>query len=197
MSGEIFINYRSVDARSYAILLYLSLSACFGADAVFLDTESIPVGTDFPEQLLHHIRHARVVLAVIGPNWLSPARSRRRRIRREDDWTFRELAEAFTWDIRVVPVLADNARLPTPRELPAHLAQLGRRQYRALRIRDFRTDLDRITNDLIGLDPQLARMSSQRRTDLGGRQWNLWRNTASIGRANQGADGMSYPPNPS
>src|SRR5262245_21770709 len=164
MDGEIFINYRSADTRSYAALLYVELSRCFGPDLVFLDSESIPAGADFAEQLLGRVRHARAMLAVIGPDWLRGTGSRwRPRLKEPIDWTRRELVEAFAAGVPVIPVLTDNTRMPTERELPNCLAQLSRCQYRRLRCRDATTDLDRIVNDLIASDHHLV-LAARRRS---------------------------------
>jgi hypothetical protein len=163
MHGEIFINYRSADTHSYAALLYLGLSRRFGPDRVFLDSESIPAGADYVEQLLGRVRRARALLAVIGPAWLSPVGSRWWRRRREPtDWTRRELVEAFTAGIPIIPVLTEDTCMPTRHQLPPSLTQLGRCQYRRLRCGDLSTDLDRIVNDLIAADPLLREAASQR-----------------------------------
>jgi hypothetical protein len=163
MNGEIFINYRSADTHSYAGLLYLELSRCFGPDLVFLDSESIPAGADFVEQLLGRVRRARAMLAVIGPAWLSPAGSRWWQRRREPiDWTRRELVEAFAAGVPVIPVLTEDTCMPTRHELPPGLMQLSRCQYRRLRCSDLSADLDRIVNDLIASDPQLQAAARQR-----------------------------------
>ncbi len=76
-----------------------------GKDRVFLDCESIPAGADFVEELLARVRSARVLLAVIGPRWLTAtdADGRQRRIDNPDDWIHREIAEAFIAGIRIVP----------------------------------------------------------------------------------------------
>jgi TIR domain-containing protein len=165
MHGEVFINYRGTDSRSYGALLYVELSRRFGPELVFLDSESLPAGTDFAEQLLGQARQARAMLAVIGPGWLAPTRSRwlgRLRCKGSTDWTRRELAEAFAAGVKVIPVLTDDAELPTERELPACLAPLSRCQYRRLRCRDAMADLDRIVNDLIAADPDLADAARRR-----------------------------------
>jgi hypothetical protein len=166
MYGEVFINYRGTDSRSYGALLYVELSRRFGPELVFLDSESLPAGTDFAEQLRERARRARAMLAVIGPGWLAPTRSRwlgRLRLKDSTDWTQRELAEAFAAGVTVIPVLTDDAELPTERELPACLAPLSRCQYRRLRCRDATADLDRIVNDLIASDPELA-LAARRRS---------------------------------
>src|SRR6266516_2541345 len=114
MNGEIFINYRSVDTHSYAALLYVELSRCFGPDLVFLDNESIPAGADFVDQLLGRVRQARALLAVIGPGWVAATGARRwPRSRESPNWTRRELVEAFAAGIPVIPVLTDNSAMPT------------------------------------------------------------------------------------
>jgi hypothetical protein len=56
----VFINYRGEDSHSYGALLYQGLTGRFGNDLVFLDAESIAAGADFVEELLNHVRSARV-----------------------------------------------------------------------------------------------------------------------------------------
>jgi len=104
------------------------------------------------------VRTARLLLAVIGPRWLTatdPATGRRR-IDDPADWIRRELAEAFAAGVRVIPVLTDYAGLPGEADLPADIAALSRCQYRHLRRREPTTDLARVAADLISLDPVLA-----------------------------------------
>lgn len=159
----IFINYRGEDSRSYAALLYVELSRLFGADEVFLDSESIPAGTDFVERLLSRVRAARTVLAVIGPRWLAVADDHgRRRIDQPDDWIRRELAEAFRAGVTVIPVLTDNARGVGESDLPADIARLARCQYRRLRHLDARADLARLVNELRASDTHLTIVARQR-----------------------------------
>jgi TIR domain len=112
VAGAVFINYRGEDSHSYGALLYAELSRHFGAELVFLDSESIPAGADFPTQLLTRVRGCAVLLAVVGPRWLSAADAAgRRRIDDPADWIRRELAEAFTAGVQVIPVLTDDADL--------------------------------------------------------------------------------------
>jgi hypothetical protein len=161
--AAVFINYRGADSRSYGALLYTELSRQLGAENVFLDSESIPAGADFADQLLGHVRRAAVLLAVIGEHWLTAlGRDRRRRIDEPADWIRRELAEAFTNGVRVVPVLVDGASLPAERDLPADIAPLARCQYRHLRHREATSDLARILAELTGLDPELAALARRR-----------------------------------
>jgi len=166
VAGGVFINYRGADSRSYGALLYAELSRHYGADHVFLDSESIPAGADFAQALLARVRGCRVLLAVIGPRWLTTAGADGRLIDDPADWVRRELVEAFVAGVRVIPVLTDDADLPAEADLPAQIAALGRCQYRRLRHRDAIADLDRLRAD-IAADPVLhaaARRHSPART---------------------------------
>ena len=165
MSGGVFINYRGADSPSYAALLYVELSRRFGTDLVFRDSESIPGGSDFVDRLLSRVRGCRVLLAVIGPRWLTAAGRDGRRIDDPQDWIRRELAEAFAAGATVVPVLTDGASMPVEAELPGDIAALGRCQYRRLRHRDVTADLERICADLAAADPGLA-AAARRRSEV-------------------------------
>jgi hypothetical protein len=152
----IFINYRSEDSSIYGAMLHKELAGRFGQKRVFLDSESIPAGTDYPEQLLRRVQRARVVLAVIGPRWLTATGPDGRRcIDDPSDWTRRELVEAFAVGVRVVPVLIDGGRMPSASELPHELAALSRLQFRELRHRNASADLNRLANDLAATDAGL------------------------------------------
>ena len=98
---------------AFPALIRRELVARFGEDRVFLDSTSIPTGTDFAEILLGRLSMCSALLAVIGPRWLAARDSGgRRRIDDSDDWVRRELVEAFRLGIRVVPILLDDAQLP-------------------------------------------------------------------------------------
>lgn len=154
----VFINYRGADSDSYGVLLYQHLVGHFGEDLVFVDCESIPAGADFVEELLGRVRSARVLLAVIGPRWLTAAdpATGQRLIDNPDDWIRRELREAFAAGVRVIPVLTEQIMSPAEGDLPADIAMLSRCQYRRLRHHDSTADLARIVADLTTLDPAMA-----------------------------------------
>src|SRR5215475_11272717 len=157
LGGGVFINYRGEDSHSYGALLYRDLRRRFGRDSVFLDSESIPAGADFVAELAGRVRQSQVLLAVIGPSWLTATGpDGRRRIDDPDDWIRRELVEAFSAGVTVIPVLTDNGTLPAEDELPPDIAWLARRQYRMLRHRDASADLTRIRRDIRAVAPELV-----------------------------------------
>lgn len=123
MEHRVFINHRGVDTGTLGALLHADLTHRFGEHRVFLDDASIPVGADDLTSLLRRVRAADIVLAVIGELWLSVTDDTgRRRIDDPRDWIRRELAEAFTTGVRVIPILTDQATLPAETDLPADIA---------------------------------------------------------------------------
>jgi hypothetical protein len=167
VNGDVFINYRESDSRSYGALLYLALAHHFGSARVFLDSESIPAGADYAAELLSRVRRARVLLAVIGPRWLSCAGvDGGRPLHDPADWVRRELVVAFDTGVRVIPVLTDDAILPDERDLPTDIAALGRCQYRRLRSRDAMADLARLIMDLAPATPGGGAAAVARRETL-------------------------------
>jgi TIR domain len=99
----VFINYRGEYRQTAAALIDRELTARFGADLVFLDSRSIPVGSDFAKELLGRVRACSVLLVVIGPRWLTLTdEAGQRRIDDPRDWLRREIVEAFTHGLRVV-----------------------------------------------------------------------------------------------
>ena len=150
---DVFINYRGAADSLYAAdLLHAELSHVLGPGRVFLDSESIGPGADFVQTIVDRVRGASIVLAVIGPYWLTALDPDGRRcIDDPRDWVRRELAEAFEAGVPVIPILTDNARMPTEADLPTDIAQLGRAQYALLRQRHARADIASLLDRLTGL----------------------------------------------
>ena len=85
---DVFVNYRTGDGDEAATLLGERLSDRFGAERVFRATRSIPPGAAYGDHLLHAVRYSAVLLAVVGPGWLTHPR-----LREADDWVRREILE--------------------------------------------------------------------------------------------------------
>ena len=80
-------------------------------------------------------------IAVIGPDWATVSDSEgKRRLDNPDDFVRLEIATALERDIRVIPVLVENARMPQPSDLPENLKPLVRRN--AIEISHTRFDPD-------------------------------------------------------
>ena len=125
----IFISYRRDDAAGYAGRLSDRLKAQFGADRVFMDVEGIEPGTDFVVAIEQAVGSCRVLIVLIGDEWLNIRDAQgRRRLDDPHDFIRLEIAAALKRDIRVVPVVLDRATMPGADDLPDELKPLARRQ---------------------------------------------------------------------
>jgi hypothetical protein len=152
---SVFISYRRTDSGDVTGRIADRLVEHFGHDAVFKDVDSVPLGRDFRKHIVAAVRRCDVLLAVIGSTWLSVEDDEgRRRLTQPNDFVRIEIESALVRDIPVVPVLVDEAPLPTAETLPKSLRDLAYRQ--AARVRpdpDFHTDVSRLIE---GLDPSVA-----------------------------------------
>ena len=153
----VFINYRVREQPGYATLLHRELSSRFGVEQVFIASRSIRPGDDFAREVFESLRHCSILLAVIGPHWLSfRSTSTFPGLSDDIDWVVREIAEAFTLGIRVIPVLIEDAELPDEANLPADIATLARCQYLRLRHYSIETDITQLIDELNRIVPTLA-----------------------------------------
>jgi TIR domain len=147
----IFINYRRTDTGWSADLLAKELERIFGEDRVFLDVEGIRAGDPFAVDLDEQLRHASVLIVLIGKGWLV-ARDQygRRRIDQEDDWVRREIRTGLQrHGCRVIPVLIDDADLPQERQaFPEDIAALIGLQRMRLRQANSTVDIEALVKEL-------------------------------------------------
>lgn len=153
--SDIFINYRSVDAKYGAAATYELLAARFSADRIFLDNQSIGLGTGYPARLRMALESMRVLLVLIGPRWLSTCATDEQRllIERDDDWVRYEIRRALRRGIPIVPVLLDGASLPTATRLPADIRKLVHYQAVKIRHESLGRDVGRLADGLARLVP--------------------------------------------
>jgi hypothetical protein len=126
--GAIFISYRRSDSQGEAGRLFDDLTRNFGASAVFMDVVAIDAGQDFRKAIDDSLGNCAVLLAMIGPGWLSAADEHgSRRLDSEADYVRLEIAAALRRDIPVVPVLVRGAKVPRAEQLPEDLTDLAYR----------------------------------------------------------------------
>jgi TIR domain-containing protein len=137
----IFISYRREDAPGHAGRLYDEMIRRFGEERVFMDLDMEP-GVDFVEQINEAVGSCQVLIAVIGPRWISIDDAHgQRRIDDPGDFIRIEIEAALARrGVRVIPVLVQRARMPTTEEIPPSLADLARRN--ALELSDGRWSYD-------------------------------------------------------
>jgi hypothetical protein len=125
---------------------------------VFIDVASIEPGVDFAEVTTRAVGSCDVLLAVIGPGWLTaPDEAGQRRLDDPDDLVRLEVEAALARDVRVIPVLVEDATMPRRKDLPEDLATLARRNAFILRHETFRADAARLAG---AIEPILGSRAS-------------------------------------
>jgi hypothetical protein len=127
-SAGIFISYRRADASWPARWLADRLAWQFGADVVFQDVDSIQPGDEFAAKVEAAVGACSVLLAVIGPHWLTTQGGAGRRLDDPADWVRLEIEAAIRRGVRIIPILVDGAKMPAADELPPSLQVLTGRQ---------------------------------------------------------------------
>lgn len=121
---NIFLSYRRGTDGNAARMLYDLLAAEFGANRVFFDIDTIPIGVDFHEHLEDQVGKCGAFIALIGPSWTQAIP----RLASPDDFVRIEIEAALERrHVPLIPVLVDGARMPSAEDLPAELAALPRR----------------------------------------------------------------------
>ena len=164
---RIFLNYRRKDTEDTAGRLFDSLCAHFGEQRVFMDIDDIQPGVDFDEVVHEAVGKCDVLLALIGPTWLTMVDEHgRRRLDDPDDYVRIELQVALQRDIRVVPVLIHDVAMPKAEDLPDGLQRLTHKQAVGLSNTRWRYDLGRLIEALESVRPGRVYPSEVLRPEL-------------------------------
>jgi TIR domain len=143
--GGIFVSYRRQETSHLAGRLADRLADRFGEGQVFIDVDTIEPGVDFAEEIGRAVATCKVLLAVIGPSWLTAIDGRgRRRLDDPDDIVRLEIEAALARGVRVIPILVEGAPMPGREGLPGSLAGLARRNALFIRHESFRSDAGRL-----------------------------------------------------
>jgi hypothetical protein len=143
--GGIFVSYRRQETRHLAGRLADRLADRFGEGQVFIDVDTIEPGVDFTEEILRAVSACKVLLAIIGRDWLTATDERSgRRLDDPDDIVRLEIEAALARGVRVIPILVEGAAMPGRQDLPENLAGLARRNALLIRHESFRSDTGRL-----------------------------------------------------
>jgi len=147
--GKIIISYRRADSAAISGRIFDRLASHYGDEAVFMDIDKIPFGTDFREHIRKVLLEGDILLAVIGPSWLGKNADGASRIKDEADPVRVEVETALRQKTRVIPVLVDGAAMPSTADLPEALRDLAYLNAAPLDVgRDFRTHMDRLIRSI-------------------------------------------------
>lgn len=149
MPGRIFVNYRRDDSASQALNVAQYLENVFGKNSIFIDIDRLRAGQKFPAVLEDKLEQSKVMLAIIGPNWLEVRDERgSRRLDDPSDWVRLEIERSLARNIPVIPVLVAGASLPAKRDLPSSLHLLVEHQCARVTTDGFRNDMAGLASDL-------------------------------------------------
>ncbi|MGV9313537.1 toll/interleukin-1 receptor domain-containing protein [Streptomyces sp. NPDC003691] len=152
----VFVNYRTGDEEGTATLIDRELSRRFGEENVFRASKSITPGAHFQQELLTAVRRSRVLLAVIGTRWHEVTSSTGRpALESPDDWTRKEIREAFETAAVVIPLLIGKVGRLRHEDLPDDIGELADCQYLRFNHRSAATDLERLVDHLVARVPEL------------------------------------------
>ena len=109
-----FISYRRVDSDAVAGRIRDRILAELPGRDVFMDVASISAGENFRNAIVDKIAQCDVFIALIGEKWLEGSEDRSQD---EEDYILFELSSALSEDARIIPVLINNARMPSADQL--------------------------------------------------------------------------------
>lgn len=123
---QIFLSYRRNDNPYAADNLSDKLQQHFGKGAVFFDVDTIPLGVDFREHIANAVGKCDVLLAIIGVQWLQAVdKQGNRRLDDPSDFVRIEIESALKRNIPVIPVLINEAEMPSADDLPPSLKDMA------------------------------------------------------------------------
>jgi hypothetical protein len=122
---KVFVSYRRSDTRDFAGRFADRLKRYPQVSDVFMDIDAIAPGADFERRIANAVSQCDVFFVVIGPHWLGPDPDVSR-ILDERDFVRRELQMALATGRKVVPILVNDANMPSIEALPSEIQTLSR-----------------------------------------------------------------------
>ena len=172
--AEIFICYRRDDAPGYVRALMTEMKHAVGSQQVFLDMEDIEAGSNFVSIIEDALSHCEVLLVILGPQWLTSTNHLgQRRLDDPNDFVRLEIVTALRRNIPTIPLLVENAKMPSEDDLPPELKPLARLQGLPLSHLHWDDDISRLFRAIerVTEEPKLSRLYSQAMTELNEGRW--------------------------
>ena len=161
---NIFISYRQEDSAAFAGRLYDLLSRRFGVDSVFMDVDTIEPGINFADAIQQAVSMCDIVLVLIGHVWLRITDTSGQRYLDDPEYFVRlEIVTALERNIRIIPVLVEETKMPDVDDLPGPLRSLTRRN--ALQISNTRWsyDIERLIDNIERIPAYAQRRAEEER----------------------------------
>lgn len=160
--ATIFVNYRRADSSGDTGRLFDDLNERLPG-RVFRDL-NMPAGVDFGKLIHEEVGSCVVLIAVIGPEWLTlKDAAGRRRLDDPHDFVREEIAKALAREILVIPVLVEDASMPRAEDLPPDLTKLSERNAIALSDTRWAFDVERLLKMIGKAVPELGALAEATR----------------------------------
>jgi hypothetical protein len=122
--------------------LFDALTSHYPPETIFMDVDSIDVGRDFIAAMHDAVVASDVVLVVIGKGWARVKNGAKGyRLYDPGDPVAFELSTALSLNKKIVPILVEQAAMPSSATLPEQLRPLLRFNGQHVRHASFRTDV--------------------------------------------------------
>lgn len=141
--AHIFLSYRRTDSSDVTGRIFDALCKIFGEKNIFKDVDSIPLSVKFADFIKYTLAKSKVVIVVIGPNWVS------KRLNDRSDFVRQEIETALQLDVPIVPVIVGGGSIPEKSVLPNSLRPLVELNGQPIRSDpDFHKDIARLVRKL-------------------------------------------------
>jgi len=147
--SSLFLSYRRADCPDSVSRLHDLLLRRLPLWSLFYDHRRIAPGEDFSDRLRQEVTSAKVVLVAIGPRWVETLAARR--AGPGVDHVREEIRLALGAGRTIIPVLLDNARMPTEQDLAEWPDLWPLLRLNAIHVRpdpDFEADTERLASFL-------------------------------------------------
>ena len=139
---KVFLNYRHADTQGTAWAIYMKLEQHFGHASVFFDHGALQPGMHWFDEIESQLAACSVFISLIGRQWMQILTAHQQR--GAEDYVQKEidLALRSRRSVTVIPVLVDEAVLPSADRLPLSLQTLPDCQAVRLRPTNLPDDID-------------------------------------------------------
>jgi hypothetical protein len=115
LTPRVFISYRRADTWAMAHRLCGDLRDRYGETNVFLDTQDIPYGAQYPGVLTGWLANSNVIVSLVGPEWDGGiGLDNYPRVLNENDWVRHEAEVGYQFRRLVICHVRKTAQHPLP-----------------------------------------------------------------------------------
>jgi hypothetical protein len=159
-----FISYRRLDSDGMAGRLRDRLMRTLPNWTIFMDVASIDAGVDFRNATDEALNKSSLFLLLIGRRWMGGDGDTR--LSRPEDYVRHEIATALGLNLRIIPVLINDARMPSFNDLPDDIRTVAWKNALELRHSRFDDDFMNLVSAISGEPSRATQEQKQSKNTL-------------------------------